>query len=223
MSTQSNTKTPLLRHGAIIVTGLAIAYLPSYIHKIMNALGVQVGPEGPPSVLIWNWLAVTLLIAYIIFVERQRLASILLVKPKKKDIEWAFWFWGIAMTTTWLMNILFPPEANKGTAELLSYSVPVIMGIIVTAAITEEILFRGYVIERLRTLTGQAWLAVGISFIIFILPHITFFGFEWLLYHGIGTVMIYVLYVWRKNLYACMLLHLLGNLPILLPALGLVK
>lgn len=210
------------KHLLIILLGLAIAYLPSYIHKIMNWTGVEVGPDGPPSVLIWNWLAVALLLGYIVYVERQKLASILLVKPKKKDIEWAFWFWGIATTTSWLATILFPPDANQGMNELLSYSAPVIFGIIITAAITEEILLRGYPIERIKAITGKAWLAVGISFVIFILPHITFFGFEWLLYHGMGTIMIYVLYVWRKNLYACMVMHLLGNLPIMLPALGIV-
>lgn len=221
-SLSSSKKTSWRRHVLITAVGLAIAYLPSYVHKIMNITGFQVGPDGPPSVIIWNWLAVGLLLAYIIYVERQRLASILLVKPKKKDIEWAFWFWGIATSASWLATVLFPPAPNQGTNELLSYSIPVILGIIITAAITEEILFRGYVIERLKKLTGMTWLAVSVSFIIFILPHITFFGPEWLLYHGIGTIMIYVLYVWRKNLYACMVLHLLGNLPILLPALGLV-
>lgn len=206
----------------IIFIGLAIAYLPTYIHKLVDALGVQIGPDGPASILLWNWLAVGMLLGYIVCVERQRLASIFLVKPKEKDIEWAFWFWGIAMGVSWLASILFPPEANQGTAQLLNYPLIVLIGIIVTTAVTEEILFRGYPIERLKVLTGKAWLAVATSFIIFILPHITFFGPEWLLYHGIGTVMIYVLYVWRKNLYACMLLHLLVNIPILLPALGLI-
>jgi membrane protease YdiL (CAAX protease family) len=99
---------------------------------------------------------------------------------------------------------------------------PVVIGIILTAAITEEILFRGYPIERIKELTGKAWLATAISFIIFVIPHVKFFGITWLLYHGIGTIMIYVLYLWRKNLYACMILHLLVNLPILLPAMGLL-
>lgn len=211
------------RHIITILVGLAIAYLPSYIHKLMNWTGIQVGPDGPPSVMIWNWLAVALLLGYIAYVERRQLASILLVKPKKKDIEWAFWFWGIVLAVSWLANMLFPPETNQGTNELLGYSLPVILGIIVTAAITEEILFRGYPIERIKALTGRTWLAVGISFIIFILPHITFFGFDWLLYHGTSTVMLYVLYVWRKNLYASMVLHLLGNLPLLLLATDLVE
>lgn len=52
--------------------------------------------------------------------------------------------------------------------------------------------------------------------------HLTFFGPSWLLYHASGTVMIYALYLRRRNLPACMLLHFLVNLPILLPASGLL-
>jgi uncharacterized protein len=35
-------------------------------------------------------------------------------------------------------------------------------------------------------------------------------------------VLAYALFVWRRNLWANMLMHLLGNALILLPALGLV-
>jgi membrane protease YdiL (CAAX protease family) len=43
------------------------------------------------------------------------------------------------------------------------------------------------------------------------------------LHQGVGVVLLYVLYVWRRNLWACMTMHFLGNAPILLPATGLVK
>ncbi len=221
MSSRTESSVSSARSLLLVAVGLAIAYLPSYIIKIFNILNVQIGPDGPPAALIWNWLAVILLLAYILVIERRRLASILLTKPSEKDFEWALWFLGISTTTSWLIYTLFPQGENQGMSELLSYPIPLILGIIITAAITEEILFRGYVIERLREITGQAWLAIATSFIIFVLPHLTYFGIEWLWYHGIGTIMIYVLYVWRKNLYACMFLHLLGNLPILIPALGL--
>ena len=202
--------------------GLLIIYLPTYVHKVMDALGVQIGPDGPPSVMLWNWLAASMLIGYILYIERQRLSSISLTKPQGKDIEWAFWFWGIGATASWLAYTLFPPGESYGTNDLLGYSLPVLAGIVITAAITEEIFFRGYLIERLRELTGALWLAAGVSIIVFVLPHLTFFGPEWLLYHGVGTVLLYVLYVWRRNLLACMVLHVLGNLPLLLVALGVL-
>ena len=51
----------------------------------------------------------------------------------------------------------------------------------------------------------------------FVAPHLTFFSLDWLLYQGIGTLAVYLLYLWRRNLPACMLLHLLSNAPILIP------
>ncbi len=206
-----------------VAAGLLIAYSPSYIGPLLGWMGVNIGPSGPQSILLWNWLAVGTLVAYILFVERKRLASILLIRPKGKDIEWAFYFWGIGVGVSWLMLQLFPQSEtySSGVDAIITLPIVVVIGIIFTTAISEEILFKGYPIERLRELTGKLWVGVLVSFALFITPHLLFFGPEWLLYNGIATGLIYVLYVWRRNLYACILLHFLSNAPILIPALGL--
>ena len=206
----------------VTLVGLLIAYLPQYIHRILGLLGMQFGPEGPPSVILWNWLSVALLTAYIIAIEGKNLASILLVRPKAKDLAWAFIFWVIATGWNWTMNIMVAPQAqNEGLGTIINLPIPVIIGMIFTTAITEEILYRGYPIERLGELTGNKWIGVAFSLIVFLLPHINFFGVQWLLYHGVGTILTYVLYMWRRNLWACILMHFLGNAPLLLPALGM--
>ena len=124
------------------------------------------------------------------------------------------------MTWYWLVNLIVPQAPDSGTDTIINLPIPVILGIIFTTAITEEILFRGYPVERIQELTGRKWIAVAISFTIFVFPHVQFIGLQWIVYHGIGTVLMYVLYIWRKNLLACMFLHLLVNLPILIPAFG---
>jgi hypothetical protein len=86
------TLTSNKQHFLVVIFGLVIAYLPSYIHRIMAWANVRIGPTGPASTLLWNWLAVALLLCYIGYVERRPIASILLVKPSKKDVEWAFCF-----------------------------------------------------------------------------------------------------------------------------------
>ncbi|HSK91410.1 MAG TPA: CPBP family intramembrane glutamic endopeptidase, partial [Euzebyales bacterium] len=63
----------------------------------------------------------------------------------------------------------------------------------------------------------QATLATTVSLVLFVLPHLTFFGSEWLLYQGFWTILLYVLYLWRRNLWVCMLFHGLTNAPILIP------
>jgi membrane protease YdiL (CAAX protease family) len=64
------------------------------------------------------------------------------------------------------------------------------------------------------------WLAAAISLALFVLPHVRFFGPDWLLRQGVGVVLLYLLYIWRRNLWATMLMHFLGNAPLLLPAAG---
>jgi membrane protease YdiL (CAAX protease family) len=162
------------------------------------------------------------ILALITLIERRPLASILLKRPRGKDIETAFTYWGIAMAWSWLAMTLFPTRQDAGTAEMVALSIPVLLAMIVTTAITEEILFRGYPIERLNELTGSNWIGPAVSLGVFLVPHLTFFGPTWLLYHGSGTIMIYALYLRRRNLIACMILHFLVNVPILIPALGLV-
>lgn len=206
-------------HLLVVFFGLLIAYFPKYINKVLNLLGLQIGPDGPPSVILWNWVAVVVLIVFITVIERRTLATILLVRPQKKDLEWACIFWGIGMTWNWAMNIVVPPPQTDGLDTIINLPIPVIIALILTTSITEEILFRGYPVERLRELTGRTWIAVSFSFILFLLPHIRFFGIHWLLYHGFGTILLYILYVWRRNLWACILMHFLSNAPLLIPAI----
>lgn len=204
----------------IIIIGLLIAYIPNYISHVSRLTGIEFGPQGPPSVILWNWAVVGILLAYIFQVEGRGLTSIRFTRPNRKDVLWAivFGITGIIVQMV-LSTVLNPPLGNTKT--LLTYSLPVIIALIVTTATTEEILFRGYVVERLEELTGRLWLAVGFSFVVFVIPHITFFGPLWLITNGMNVVLLYFLYVWRRNLVACMIMHLIGNSLLLIPALGL--
>ncbi|MCH8552222.1 MAG: CPBP family intramembrane metalloprotease [Natronospirillum sp.] len=206
----------------VILLGLAIAYSPNYLNRIARWLGAEwhwMG--GPQSVLVWNWAVMLVLLLFILVVERRGLSSIGLRKPTGKDIQWAMIFWGVSVGVSGVVHTWFPAPELDGLEVILAFSIPVLLLIILTTSVTEEVFYRGYSIERIRELTGSLSLAVLISFVLFLLPHIAFFGPHWLLSQGLSVVLLYVLYVWRRNLWACMLMHLLGNMMILFPALGL--
>jgi len=205
----------------VVLFGLSLCYFPSYVNPLNSLLGVDIGFEGPSTIILWNWLAVGALMTFVLFVERRSVSSILIKRPNGKDIETALFYWGIAMAWSWLAMTLLPSGQDPGTASLVALSIPVLLGMIITTAITEEILFRGYPIERINEITSTTWIGPAVSFAVFLVPHLTFFGPSWMLYHGGGTVMIYALYLRRRNLVACMLLHFLVNVPILIPASGL--
>jgi len=204
----------------IMLVGLAIAYGPQYINPVLRNLGVQWSfIQGPPSALLWNWLAVAALGAIIFFAERQDLSSIGLRRPTWQDVKWGGIFWGISSLASTGIQAIYPPPPSEGLGLVLSLPIPVLIALILTTSITEEILFRGYPIERLRVLTGHMWIGVAVSMVLFTLPHLVFFGPQWLLYQGAGLALIYILYVWRRSLAACMVMHLLGNSLLLIPAL----
>ena len=80
-----------------------------------------------------------------------------------------------------------------------------------TAGVAEEILYRGFLIERLAAITGSlSWGAV-IAFIAFVLMHLQFWGLGGLIQIGVWTLVVTGLYVWRRNLGACMLMHFLND------------
>ncbi|MGY6629364.1 MAG: CPBP family intramembrane glutamic endopeptidase [Wenzhouxiangella sp.] len=206
----------------VIILGLVIAYSPMYLNRLARSLGASwEWMGGPESVLVWNWAVTIVLFTFVLVVERRGLSSIGFRKPAVLDFVLVIIFWIVSVAASAILHSLLPPSPSGGLEVMLAFSIPMLVLIVFTASVTEEIFYRGYAIERLAELLGSVWIAVAISFLIFLLPHIAFFGPHWILYQGVGVVLIYVLYVWRRNLWACMLLHLLGNLMILFPALGL--
>jgi membrane protease YdiL (CAAX protease family) len=92
--------------------------------------------------------------------------------------------------------------------------------IVITAGMTEEILFRGYPIERLQAITGSVVLAALIPLAVFVLGHLG----GWTLGHlaGVlfGGVLLTGLYLVTRDLVACMIAHALIDTSIIfLPAL----
>lgn len=141
-------------------------------------------------------------------------------RPDRRDVSWAVLFGLAGVVAQMVLSSLLDPPSG-GAETLLSYSLPVIVALVLTTATTEEVRFRGYPIERLEELTGRSWLAVGFSFVVFVIPHLAFFGPTWLVTNGTTVVSLYALYVWRRNLLACMVVNLIGNALLLVPALGL--
>lgn len=70
---------------------------------------------------------------------------------------------------------------------------------------------------------AAAWIgpvvASLIGLAVFVVPHVTFFGAGWLVTNLPGAVAVYVLLLWRRNLWACILCHAVTNIPLVVAAL----
>lgn len=201
----------------MLVIGLLVAFIAYYLAPILGWFGIEFGISGPAMSIFWKVIAAVIIIGFIWLIEKRPLASVNITPPSEKDITWAFYLWGASMAWYWIINTILPPEQSEGVNTIANFHPLVVIGMIFTAATVEELFYRGYLIERFHELTGRLWIGVIVSCIIFTVPHVQFFGPSWLLYHGVGAGLLYVLYLWRRNLVAVMVLHLLGNLPILIP------
>jgi uncharacterized protein len=198
-------------------TGLAIA-------------GALVGP--PLFVVVANWLfgrnptlpiqiALHILFcglaAFVVWVvmrrERLPLESIGVRRPNWSTLISAIVLWGITVVLTPLisqpvLNTFGTDGLEAGMQELAILPIwfRVIAGF--TGGMVEEILYRGYAIERLAIITGRRWVAGAISAVIFGLAHIPFWGFAFALGADLpfGIVMT-IFYLWRRDLIANMIAH----------------
>lgn len=172
-----------------------------------------------------EWILAFSLLGLVLFGEKKPLSSIGIKKLSWNDVLWgAVGFIVGALSfvlTTPIVTSLGLSTTSGGIARLAQMSLALRTGIVITAGITEEILFRGYPIERLNDLTRSLGLAALAAYVAFVLLHIPFWGLGGAIQIGVWTIIVTVLYVKRRNLPACMLMHILNDAYafILLPML----
>ena len=80
--------------------------------------------------------------------------------------------------------------------------------LVITAGICDEILFRGYALERLQLFTRNIWIAGLLGMILFTLGHVPRYGFRPDLI-GVFAIraILSIVYIWRRNIAGCIALH----------------
>ena len=206
--------------------GLAIALLGYPILSILiNRLFKQGSPNHTLAGFFVSWLLSGIIILIVLRVEKQSLESIGLVAIHWKQILLAVGIGIFLSSTVPLLTMLASkiiPATDEGSISAVAESVSplLLLASVITAGITEEILYRGFPIGRLSEITGSTWLAVLVAVFAFTLPH--FLG--WNLAHVIGVVLplgvvLSLLYLWKGNLLLNMIVHMMVNLPLVFIAM----
>jgi membrane protease YdiL (CAAX protease family) len=178
--------------------------------------------------LIKAWGSCLALLALVLLWERRPLASI--------GIAWGNYLaWligaalGLTILATSVISILqaskggkpaLPEDSAEGLNRLAGTPAWFRWAVVITAGVTEEIMFRGYPVERLHALTGNLWIAALLPLTVFTLAHLG--GWSWGHLIGVlfGGSLLTGLYLWQRDLIACMIAHvLIDSLLIFLPAL----
>jgi membrane protease YdiL (CAAX protease family) len=206
------------------IVGLAIAFgwpLLSLIpalssHQLTDVRGdlLNVGVK---------WLVVGALCVIAFALQRWRSSELGIRNIGWRDFLAAFAGFSIALGLGAAATVLVAvPSSLSDLGKLASIPLGVRIVVVLTAAICEEFIYRGFSIEELAYLTGKRWMGGVLSLVIFTAAHLRLYGISAALVipASVGAVLT-GLYLWRRNLLSCMLVHALmdGLFLLVLPAL----
>lgn len=194
--------------------GLAIALVGFPV--LSYAVPARLGPVAQTLVreaICWTLAALVLLI--LVRWERCPLRSIGLVRPRWRSVLLGLLgFLGLSIVyglATALQATFHLPGHGRGLAQLLALPVWLRVLLVVRAGVVEEILYRGYPIERIAWLSGSRWAGALVPIAIFSLAHVPFWGVAYLLVVLPGAVVLTCLYLWRRDLTVNMVAHFLAD------------
>mgnify|MGYP006304148183 CR=1 FL=1 len=172
-----------------------------------------------------KWLIVVLILSIIIYWEKRKLSSIGFKKLTIKTTLISILLGIVAVVLAVLtLGVLYNVLGLKEPSTLSTISeLPLIVKLftITTAAITEEILYRGYSIERIKDMSSSIIIGGLISGFIFLAMHFPDWGLAGAIPQIIFTIFLIGYYIKKRNLLACIIMHWVINfmMIIILPSI----
>ncbi|MBA2935130.1 CPBP family intramembrane metalloprotease [Sphingomonas sp. CGMCC 1.13654] len=199
----------------LAIAGLAIAWgLPAIGIGDRLFPGDTISPRIGREAAWWAFAAIILL--WVTRVERLPLGSIGLKRPTAGTFGWAFAFFVGMMASVMLSFAVIIPALRlhqdmATTRSLIAVPLWLQCATMVRAGVCEEILYRGYPIERIGWLAGRRWVGALLSLAAFVAAHIGW-GLSQFVVVAFGGVLLTMLYLWKRDLPACMIAHALTDL-----------
>jgi membrane protease YdiL (CAAX protease family) len=206
---------------SLSVFGYLLVLVVTNLPLLSNALSEQ----GRTILgLILVWLVAIILLIIVKVGEKRPFSSIGIKSITVKEILLAVGI-GIVLSLavpalTWLISLILPSNGG-GIEEVVSNtSWWLVLISILTAGITEEIIFRGYLIERINEISKKNVVAIIVSTIAFVLPH----TLSWNMTHVIAVVIpmgfiLSLIYLWKRNLVFNMIIHIVIDIPLVVMTL----
>jgi uncharacterized protein len=181
------------------------------------------------ATVVVEWASLGILFAIVVFWERMPfLSTVGLTKPQARDWLIVLWFAVLAAAACAFLAArhLVIPVTHSILGEIVSLPLWIRASLVFTAGVCEEVLFRGYAIERLKLLTGNIWSGALVGTVFFALAHAPLYGFSsGLIVVALIGAALAAVYAWRRNLAGCIALHWLidGFSLLILPAFATLK
>ncbi|MBE0411244.1 MAG: CPBP family intramembrane metalloprotease [Anaerolineales bacterium] len=215
METQLLHQTDSAVRRQVMLAGVVGVLFIEYL--LRNVLVPLVPTETTIRVAIGvEWaLLVVLLLLWVPRVERSTCTTVGIGRWRSRDLYLgAGWFF-VATIVSALVGVLLGAVGLESLADLqpqlAKYSWLTLLALAVTGPVVEEILYRGYLIERVTKLTRRVWVAAGVSWLTFTGVHLGFFGLGATLNATVLSAALVWLYVRERSIWPVLVLHALNS------------
>jgi membrane protease YdiL (CAAX protease family) len=199
--------------GIIFTLGFAALPLTRWLNEFSDV------PHLVLYECVW-WAATSAVLVYVKQIEKKPLSSIGFLPISYRHLFISVIAAAIAIAGLVLIYLFLLPALGMSQQAAITQllKTPLWWRIISTgrAAVSEEVLFRGYAIERLNEITGSARIAASVSWVIFTLEHVPAWGWAHIFIAGFGGLVLTMLYLFKRNLWVNILAHFLIDLTAVL-------
>ncbi len=197
-----------------LITGIFIA---SILVPIAGRLALG-GRGYDEHYILWSrcffWLELVVLAFYARWVEKGRF---FLWPPQKQK----FWFYPASFGALYLLTIaagivgnipkLFGIPDNREVMEqmvhVLNKSMPLMIFGAITAGVTEELIFRAYMVPRLEVIFKNKYMPVIVSALLFSALHYRYLSVHELLFTFLFGIVFAIHYQWYRNISILIITH----------------
>jgi len=203
--------------------GLAVGMLGPLL--LASPAGRVLGDPARMRTHLFGQLAMWALLAFVLWivlgVERRPLASIGLRPPGWRSLAWglalaALVMWVITPFNLWLLRVTGLRGYESTIAKFGEWPLALQIFAVLTAGIVEEVLYRGFPLERIAEWSGSALVAGAVVVVVFALVHLPMWGPGPVLTFVVSGAVVAGWYIWQRDLTATIVMH------VIVDAMGLI-
>jgi membrane protease YdiL (CAAX protease family) len=191
--------------GLIIVFGVEFVLRDLLLPENANGISIDLA-------LIGEWMALSFLVfLWIPKVEKRNMASIGLGKFKRRHLAWGVLVYALVLVAASISSFVLQsvglPSLRSLQPLIKGYGFATLFGLFLTGTFLEEVFYRGYLIERMKILTRHRWVAAFVSWLLFTIVHLKFFGLGPTIDTAVLSVALVLLYMKEKSIWPCIVVH----------------
>jgi membrane protease YdiL (CAAX protease family) len=191
--------------GLTIVFGAEFILRDFLLPENANDINIDlalIGEWGVLSFLVFLWVP---------RVEKKNMASIGLEKFKGRHLWWGVLVYVLMFVVSSISSFVLQsvglPSLRSLQPLIKGYGFSTLFGLFLTGTFLEEVFYRGYLIERMAMLTRHRWVAAFMSWLLFTLVHLKFFGLGPTIDTTPLSAALVLSYMKEKSIWPCIVVH----------------